>query len=201
MRKVVRGDEKREALTDTSGPGSQRPGRGPGQGCAASNCEGGRAGSPSHFQGVSRQLPAVLRLRGHNQKYVLLTKVTPGLQVLPEASVSFSEGADSRDLAGAGGRHRLATNGSRGSVLHRPSPRGGDLAQSQSDACGSRGPPYWPLSNRGHIVRWGPRLQRKRAAHRGWGSSSSSLMVSFRGWPRVSGNRAQRKPAPMGRLP
>lgn len=46
-----------------------------------------------------------LQLQRHNQKYVLLTKATPGLEVLPEASVSFSEGADSGGLEGTGGCH------------------------------------------------------------------------------------------------
>lgn len=48
---------------------------------------------------VFRQLPDAdsPALRDLNQKYVLLTKVTPGLEVLPVASVSFSEGTDLGD--------------------------------------------------------------------------------------------------------
>lgn len=74
---------------------------------------------------VFRQLPAAdgPALRDLNQKYVLLTKATPGLEVLPLASVSFSEGTDLGDLEGAEGCHWLPRNWSHDSVPHHLPPQ------------------------------------------------------------------------------
>lgn len=59
------------------------------------------------YKGLCRQLPDVasLILRDHNQKYVLLTVVTPGIGVLPMTSISFSAGIAVEDLQGTEACH------------------------------------------------------------------------------------------------
>lgn len=61
--------------------------------------------------------------REQNQKYVLLTKATPGLEAPPEASISFSEGANFAGLEGAKSHPWLTRNWCHSRVPHHPSPK------------------------------------------------------------------------------
>lgn len=92
-------------------------------------------------QGTCRQLPAAggLILRDDNQKYVLLTVVTPEPERLPVASISFSGGTAVGDLQGTEGCHWLSRNWSHGITPHRLPPENRGIPPKVSKLSGSRG--------------------------------------------------------------